>query len=272
LSLILLTWALPAHSMSVSGSLEISWRDYDARETAPNGFLLNHEQGDLPGIAVTLAADGPLGRWALHAAHEGGDVAYRGVSQFGLPVRTTTLLDVNRLAVRWAPAWAPRFGSVRLQPELQLTRQRIGRAIRPSQSSTALTEKLDALFIHGGLSVLLPLSDRWSLRVDGELNRSLALRLHVDTFGFYDDLVLRPAAHAAGRFGVAVSWQPAPDLRAAICVGREYWRFGASGSREVARDGVVVGSANYPGSHQRLDGISLRIEYLLLKRQSNSQR
>lgn len=248
--------------MTVSGALELSWRDYDARETTPAGFVLNHERGDVSGPAVGLVVRGTSGQWALQAAHEAGDLVYDGFTQFGLPLRTSTSLGVNRLALGWVP-WEPRLGPVTLWPGLQLTRQRITRAIRASPLSTPLTEKLDTTFVHAGVSMRLALSSRWSVQADGALGRPLAQRLLVDTAGIYDKFTLRPAARTVGRFGAGIAWQPSSDLCASLRIGHESWHFGSSGSRVITRDGVAVGSATYPGSRQRLDGVALHIEWLL---------
>lgn len=259
--LFLLALAQPTHAAEVTAAFDLTWRDYDARETTTSGFVLNREQGDLPGVALALGLGGPLGHWTLQVAHEQGDVVYRGLTQLGLPVRTTTRLDVKRLLLGWSPQWELKLGPVALMPHAGLSWQRIDRAIQANAMASALTEKLDATAARLGLMARLPLAGIWSLQAEGQVSRPLHQSLHVNTFGFYDSFTLRPGARTADRLALGVVWRAAEHWQGGLWVSREHWRFGESVAREIFRDGEAVGSANYPGSRQRLDGLALRVAY-----------
>jgi hypothetical protein len=213
-------------------------------------------------VALTLAADGIAGRWSVQVAHDKGDVAYRGLTQLALPVRTTTALDVKRAALRWTPSWEPGLGRVTFALHAELSYQLIVRAIRASPLSLPLTEKLDATSLRGGILATLPLNQAWRLQTEGQLSRPLAQHLKVNSFGFYDEFTLRPGAQTSRRIALGLVWQPATHWQGGLWASREYWRFGNSDNRDVTRDGTVVGSASYPGSRQRLDGLGLRITHL----------
>lgn len=253
------------HAAQTSAGLEATWRDYDARETAPGGFVLNQESGKLPGFAVTLATRGNLSQLALRAAHEEDDIRYVGVTQLGVPVQTTTNLTNQNIALRWTAPRGLKLGRVEVRPHAEIARQRMRRAIRATALALPLTEILKATSLQAGLEVGLPLREDWELKIDMHLARPLQQELLVDTFGFYDKFSLRPHHATSGALAAGVEWQMAAKWRGGLWVSHERLRFGSSGARDVSRDGEVVGSSNYPGSHHEFTGLALRVEYALVK-------
>lgn len=209
---------------------------------------------------MEFTSAGAGGRWVLRAAQEQGELSYDGFSQLGIPIFTTTGLRVRSLALRWSPRGRFEAGSVAIGGGAEAAHQRIDRAIQPGPQSQALNEILDASWIRGLLAVEWPAHGAWALHARARLAWPIARRLHVDTFGTYDAFALEPRARLSGDAGVGIEWRPATALRAGLWVTHETWRFGRSSTRDVTRDGAVVGTASYPGSRQRLRGVALRVE------------
>lgn len=251
----------PAAAMSPIASVEIAHRDYDARERTPEGTELNRERGGLDGVALGLAVDSAWGRWSVQAAHEQGDAGYTGVSQTGIPVRTVTDLRVQRLELRWEPAWQVRQGNLTLGGHAGLAHQRLDRAIRASDVTGPLTEELDATWLRGGMQLSVSLAASWTLQAEAHLAWPLQLDLGVDSFGVHDNFSLQPRRRISDLIAAGVTWQATSRVRAGLWLSRRHWRFGRSSERPLRQDGVMVGTAAYPGSDQLLDGVSLRLEY-----------
>lgn len=241
-------------------SIELTARRYDARETAPGDFVLNREHGRLHGFALSVADDSPLGRWRLQAGREGAAVGYQGLDQLGRPISTTTDLRVDVLALRWIPAVATHLGAARLSGYLELAQHRLERAIRPGPRSLALSERLDTTWLRGGLQLAAPLAPSWLVRAEATRSWPLVQGLRVDTGGLYEPFRLEPRRRPSDRWSLAVSWVPSAGWRLGLTASDEVWRFGAADARPVRRDGVVAGTAAYPGSRQRLRGWTLQLE------------
>lgn len=256
---LLLSLAASARAAGPGLAFEVQARDYDSRETTPGGFTLNREQGRLDGIAMELASTGRVGHWTLRVAQEQGELSYDGFSQLGIPILTTTELRARSLVLGWQPAQL-HAGATTITGGFEFAHQRIDREIQPGPLSQALTEILDATWVRGTVGAGWPFHANWSLQARAALAWSVARRLEVNTFGTYDRFTLTPRPRLSYRIGVGVEWRASAQLRAGLWAGREEWRFGRSAVRDVRRDAVVVGSAEYPGSRQILDGLTLRME------------
>jgi hypothetical protein len=253
-------WMAPANAMSGAMALELAQPGYDARESV-QGFVLNHERGRLDAVALSVEVAGGSGAWTLRGSSARGTVHYGGLSQLGVPLSTTTRLQVDAAELGWSPPWSMRIAEFELQPRLGVSSRHIDRAVQASAQSTRLTEKLDASQVHVAMVARRPLGMGWRLHVEAELARPFRQRLHVDTFGFYDDFTMRPHARNAVRFAAGVEWEHGAHWGLALQVEQLQLKFGTDGPRDVSRDGAVVGSANYPGSVQHLAGAQLRIRY-----------
>lgn len=254
----LLPFTLPAFSRPPGVDLLLTSRDYDAREVE-DGALLNRERGRLEGLGFSVAVDGWRGRWSLQAAHESGMMSYAGLDQLGAPVVTVTDLGADSVALRWTPDWRPAYRMVTLDSHFELAHQIIERDIQRGPLSRPLSEHMQSVWLRAGSTLRMPLSGDWSMELDGQLAWPLQQQLHVDSFGVYDDFVLKPQARASLQAGFAISWQATGDLRLLLRATHERWQFGASAEKQISKQGTVVAVAEYPGSRQRMNGFSLQV-------------
>jgi hypothetical protein len=75
-------------------SVKYGIAQYDAKERSANGFVLNHESGQLPFIDIgfrRVLSD----RFFLDASYKHADhaIQYAGYTQIGIPLKTRTLLQ-----------------------------------------------------------------------------------------------------------------------------------------------------------------------------------
>jgi hypothetical protein len=260
LSLPWCAFAGAAQAASVVAALELGQPHYAARESV-GGFVLNRERGTVDALALSLELGGGAGTWTLRGSVARGTVRYGGLSQLGIPLSTTTNLLIDTAELTWAPPWSAQIARLGLQPRIGVSSRLIDRAVQASAQSTRLTEKLDAAQLHVALMASYPLGMQWKLRAEADLARAVRQRLHVDTFGFYDKFTMIPHARNEVRFAAGIEWEAGAHWGMALQFERQQLRFGNDGPRDVSRDGVVVGSANYPGSGQHLSGARLRIRY-----------
>lgn len=250
-----------AHAMSATVAMEFARPGYDARETAPGGFVLNHEHGRLGDAALSLQLEGDTGAWTVLGSSARGTVRYRGFSQLGVPLSTSTKLQLDAAELRWSPPWSVRVAGFLVQPRAGLSSRRIDRAVQASAQSTPLTETLDATRLHVAMVVTHPLGERWQLQAEADYARPLRQRLSVETAGVYDDFTMHPHAGHALDFAFGVEWQLAMHWTLGLRLEHQQLAFGTDGPVDVRREGVIVGSANYPGSRQHLGGAKLRVGY-----------
>jgi hypothetical protein len=257
-ALVLCGMAAAANAAGPSVDVDISTRQYKARET-DDGLVLNREEGTLHGLAFSVAVDSWGGRWTLHAANESGTLLYAGQNQSGLPVVTLTDLNVQQVALRWTPAWHLVIGPASLESHAELAHQSIERAIRQGPGSLPLTENLQALWLRSGAAITVSLAPDWSVQFGGQLAWQLAQQLHVDSFGIYDEFTLQPRARLSTRLSAGITWHARPDLHIGLHASQERWRFGPASEEPIYRGGVLAGDAEYPGSRQRLNGFDLQL-------------
>jgi hypothetical protein len=253
----------PATALDLAPELALQaehWR-YDARETAPSGFVLNRDSGVLRG--GTLALQATVGGWrpglALQALD--GTLQYDGRTQIGLPLQTRTGLQWRRATLTLAPAAPVPLGPLVLQPQLALAHLRLARAIAATPISLPTTETLHATTLGLGTTATWttgPLA--WQLGLDGR--RPLRQRLEVDTFGVLDAYALRPQSRWSTQLLGALAWSPQPGWTLRLAARREALNLGASPAALVTSDGQPAAVSAYPGSRQRLRGwtLELRIE------------
>lgn len=202
----LLLICLPVCALSAAASIELSRHEYHSSESTAGGSILNQEEGWLSGIAIGMGTDGARGRWTLQAGYERGEPGYRGVSQAGASLNSTTELQVRRLGLRWAPPWQARVLAVTLDGYAELTHQRIDRAIQPTAQSLALRERMDTTWLRGGAMLHAPFAQAWSVQAHAQLAWPLAQRLGVDTSGIYDPFTLTPQRRMSNQPAAATSW------------------------------------------------------------------
>ncbi len=246
----------PAAALELALQAE-HWR-YDARETAPSGFVLNRDSGVLRG--GTLALHTAVGAWrpglALQALD--GTLQYAGRTQIGLPLQTRTGLQWRRAALTLAPAAPLPLGPLALQPQLALAHLRLDRAIAATALSLPTTETLQATTLGLGMTATWTVGTlAWQLGLDGR--RPLRQRLEVDTFGVLDPYALRPQSQWSTQWLGALAWTPQPGWTLRLGARREALNVGASPAVLVTSDGRPAAVSAYPGSRQRLRGWSLEL-------------
>jgi hypothetical protein len=219
---------------------------YVAEEPAPSGGLLNREEGELASRSLGLLQRG--GDWAWHVTHrqDSGTVEYRGRTQLGLPLRTSTDLGREEFTLGGEHAWPLSDVGLQFAFGTGVEQLRTRRHIRSTPLTGELIETLRTRqwVLAARATHALSLDGR-PLRLGASLQaeRPWSQRLRVDSSGLlFSALELRPASRWGGRLGVHAAW--------ALGSGLE---IGAHIEQQVYRPGAATGStAIYPGSVQKL--------------------
>lgn len=254
--------ACPAGAARVAWSLS-AWAEagrYAAQEPA-SGTPLNREDGTLAGAGLRLALAAAGHGLQVQATRLQGDVAYDGRTQVGVPLRTRSDLQLDRLRLEWAPSMLATEGAAgRWQLSVGLGRQRLDRGIRASANALPLREVLTNTTAGLALAWQAALSGATSLHLRAQLDWPLSQHLRVDSFGVLDVYRLRPGPRLQSGLslellhGLDTNW--ALVLRARIDAGR----VGASEPVLVLRDGRPAALSRYPGSRQRASSLALGLE------------
>lgn len=242
--------------------------DYDAREyLGDSRFLLNREKGRLVGGSLALVvapASGLIGQVRYTSAS--GLIDYQGLSQFGLPVATKTRLALERLQLAAAPANGWSIGPGRSWGELTMARQQLDRSIRASPTSLPLRERIVSWeFGVGAGYAAAHHAAGFPLEIAFRLSATTPLEQHltVDSFGEFDEALLRPAARASGSAHWEAALHASPDTRIGVAYAVRWMRFGPAPARSLSRDGQPVGQISYPGSRQTIRSILVHVSWSL---------
>lgn len=249
------------------------------------GVVINRDFGRIAG-GLDLALRRDVGRqhWHLSHASVDGPIAYRGFSQIGLPIATTTQLQRDRWQVGWD--WRLLGGSsAAAQPGWQLAAglrweaERLDRFIYPSVAALGLKETLHERRV--GASVRAGFERAGQDRVTGA--RSTAVwwapvvpvaahaqlqrfqtrrsRLDVNTFGIYDPLALALPASTHWRSEWGLDWSLAPQVRVQLRVGQQTLRPSAGGPVVATSQGQPVANITYPGAQIWLRDVGLGLSW-----------
>lgn len=239
---------------------------YVSEEPLPDGRVFNREQGTLRRTTLELRL--AEGAWAVTAAlrQAHGTLAYRGQTQFGIPLYTQTDLSRCELALLAEHQWQPHEGGPTYTLGAGAEALRTVRDIRATPFTTPLTETLSARqWALGAAAVQDTALAGHPVRVtaSAQLNRPFSQALAVDTHGVVDPLTLQPGKRRGGRLGWDMAMALGANVEIGLNLGARFYRPGASESATAYRGGMPVGSASYPGSVQTVRHCDLVLNWRL---------
>jgi hypothetical protein len=249
------------HAQRLSLQARPLWMAYDAREYLPNGGLFNRDDGRLQGIELqaSVPVATPMGELRLHASHRraDGDVLYLGLSQGGLPLITSSRLQLQR-----SEFGAERAMSLGSAAQLKLgalaQTQRLDRYIQPG-----LNLPLQELLREGalGLAIGAEVSPRHlfahplipaTLSLSHTRFRTLNSALDVNAFGVQDAITLGLGRSSAHRSQLEMGWPLVQGVSM-------HWRRSLERNQPTASatvpwtvNGVPNGTVRYPGAAIRI--------------------
>lgn len=242
--------------LGASAAVERSrWQEFDAQ-----GGALVHEQGNLHGGGLLLGWRCAGVDWQAEWVQVGGSRAYRGVSSTGAPIRTASEVQRQTASLTgWLPLserWSAgaRLGARRLDREIagvgavqgypeyfEEWQGAVGArfALLPGSASILTAQTWLGAGPGGRMTLRLPRADPTTLKLGNSRLVELGL-----------------------------TWQG--DLAAAaVAPGWQWWlrllyrqeRFDAGPATAVLRNGVIVGGAAQPETHQSTSGLQAGLLY-----------
>lgn len=238
------------------GSLGLAAGYLDYRETGGDGRRLNREHGALPGLVASL--QGQSGAWSAGAGlgYFAGDVRYEGTTNADNALTTRT---DQRIAD--GSAWLGLRGFENPTTSMDLYAggglRWWSRDIRSTAGAFGVDESYTWPYVLAGLRAewRRTAGDRVSL--DLRLLRPVDPALHVDFKNDYDSVDVEPEARAGGRLGLVWTRPWFGGRTLAISVWYEQWRFDASDSEPVRRNGVAIGTVHEPESETEFVGLAV---------------
>ena len=236
---------------------------YSAVERLDGGQVANQEHGDLAGARLGGLWHTARSSWGLSLQQLQGKVAYAGRTQLGLPIRSSSQIDLQELLLEAGhPVLAA--GPWRVGARAALGQRRIHRSIAPTLLSTPLTETLEWRHAQLGLQADWQAGGGWFANADLRLEQGLAARLAVDFHGLADPAWVQPGhaglGHSLG-LGVGRAWPNGLSLQLQYSQARQ--PYGASPWVLQTRGGLAVGQLRYPGSSQGLDALAFSLNWRL---------
>jgi hypothetical protein len=219
---------------------------YTSAERLASGSLLDRESGILAGGSLGAALSWRRWRFELAASVLLGTIGYEGQNQIGLPIATQTRLLHVELAIH--PIY--RIGSTPFFIGPSFESRTIDRRIEPTPLASGQHETLN----QRELGLL------WGFRWESSFGLSAELRasvlwafystLDVDFEGAFDNGTLSLPTSDAESAAIEVSYVIVPRVSLAAEAKGETFRPARSASEPLTKDGVQVGTYNYPGSVQ----------------------
>lgn len=249
---------LALSSMPCFGDVRIGshWQYFDYEETSSQNVTLNREDGGLPG--VFLRAQTQLGFAWLEAgtSYAKGDVDYKGLTQGGRSLETTTTQRLIDYRLRAGVPFALQQST--LTPYLVTGYQRWDRAIHPTASTLGLDEfyrwweaGAGARWCGGfGYGEVCALGE-----VFGTVEGTVEVGLEPVGLG-------RPELDLGEGTGVRLELDWSPALAPHLSLGWFYerWDHGESNTVFVQRSGTVFGVSE-PDSETVRQGLRLAIRF-----------
>jgi hypothetical protein len=228
------------------------WRDDGAR--------LNRERGELAGLRLSLVARRDWGSLAATASRHEGSVGYRGLTQAGSPVATSTDVRIHEalLLVRSHPIAGGRlsFGSgvgLREWQRTILGTARVAGLRETYRAADAVLESSALLYegTHGEVVATLRIARAFHARVD------------VDFGGLFD--TARIPLSAQRSVAVEVAWSMPLGTRSSLVLRphHERWTIARSSAQQLTRAGAQVGQVNLPRGSMAQTGLMVGWRYLL---------
>jgi hypothetical protein len=222
-------------------------------EWSDTGTRLLTEKGYLPHVQLSAQLTAPT--WptlAFEAGIAGADLDYRGQTQSGVPLTTTSRHTDVDLGVHWRPFPAAAWG----EAWLGLGWLQARRDIASSARAGGLDET-SSLVLPGvrwrSPAFAVPHTDNAKFQLEAQWRTSVRHRLEVDYLGVFDNSSLRGGRRSETVLGLSVS-------------SSETWRWSLEWSRSrqsasnpvpLYRAGALVGSVRQP--RVKIDDVSLSL-------------
>ena len=246
-----------AGSLAAAEPAPVDWgatagvRHRTLSEWSSTGTRLLTEKGLLPHLQVSAQLATPA--WptlAFEAGVTGGDLDYRGQTQSGVPLTTTTRHTDLELGVHWRPLPAAAWGEAWLGLDWLHARRDI--ASSPVAGGLAETSSLVLPGVRWrSPAFALPNTDNAKFQLEAQWRTSVRHRLDVDYLGVFDDSSLNGGRRSEAVLGLSVTsadvWRWSLEW--------SHSRQSASSSSALFRGGVLVGSVQQP--RVEIDDVSL---------------
>jgi hypothetical protein len=220
-------------------------------EWSDRGTRLLTEKGVLPHLQLSAQLAAPA--WptlAFEAGVTGAELDYRGQTQSGVPLTTTSRHTDLELGVHWRPFPAAAWGEAWLGLEWLQARRDIA-----SSSLAGGLNETSTLVLPGvrwrSPAFALPHTDNAKFQLEAQWRSSVRHRLEVDYLGLFDNSSLRGGRRSETVLGLSVSTSEA--WRWSLEWSRS--RQPASSSAALYRAGALVGSVRQP--RVKIDDVSL---------------
>lgn len=244
-----------AQSGAWAVGVDVETLRYQSTEYSAAGVRLNSESGRLP--SVRLSGRWSFGDWFAEAGATvaRNDVAYDGFTQLGLPLQTTTQLQLSQWGARAGRIWQVR-DDARLSLSGGLEQLHLDRNILAGVGSLPLQETLNTTHAVVGM--------QWAQRL-GEISDTAATvtvaldwmpalktRIAVNSFGLFDPITLKPGLSQDLRLSLRLDKPLTQRLGGWIGARHQRYRPGETGTEVWTKNGVAAATVRYPGSEQSL--------------------
>jgi hypothetical protein len=238
-------------------SAQVSQLFIDATEPAAGGGIANRDHGRLPALTLSTGTRAAGLDWQASFQTAQGTVAYRGATQLGIPLASTSRLHWQSLQLQATHPWADTPWSFGAQ--LDWTERR--RAIAASQISLPLTETQSALALGLVVRGEWRLPGDWTLSSQASLSRNLNSHLDVVPGASFDPLRLALKPSWQSELSLTASRALQPGLQIQTSLTTRQLKLGTSDPAVLTSAGTPVGVLRYPGSTQRDWGLAVGVRY-----------
>jgi hypothetical protein len=242
----------------------LSIQDFNYKEFADDGTLLDRENGLIPGVvAGFLRTEKEWGVAGDFSYHDGA-VDYTGQTNSGIPITTRSDARIADLSMRVEHR---QIGKA----DVEYGRLYGGLGLHSWERNVRSTQTAGGAYVSGvfeiyqwwygfiGFKTDMVAKPSWSWALDARLTRTFDPRVHVDFLGLYDNTSL----DLGPRFGARLSlpWRYALDRVSALSIEPyfERWDLGRSNDMTLTRGGVAVGGIFEPRSETRSYGLTLSL-------------
>jgi hypothetical protein len=230
--------------------LNFGYKEFDYSDK-----LLNREDGNLPGATLRLSHSRKPLLFAGDVYYYGGDVAYDGQTDTGIPVTTRTGEKILDTAVR-AEYWLARPGELNHALYAGAGYHRWQRDIRPTYTATGqpvsgLFETYQWWFAFVGAKLTLSESPKVRWLLDTRVVRLIHPSITVESNGLYDNARLDLGERWGGR--LALPWRYTMSRTAGLTVEPFVESFG------LGRSTTAVGTVSEPRSETRNYGLVISV-------------
>jgi len=246
--------AVPPDALHPTVWLGASLLDFDYEEYTGNPATANREKGTLPGLTTGLSvrqdhwfAETGINAWS-------GNVDYHG------PVETRTreqIVDWNILAGR--EIYRRDRGAIGLLAGLGYRNWE--RDIHSTATASGLLETYDWWYGMLGLRGEYDINARTRLRADVCLTRTINPEIKVDFESNFDDVKLDLGEKTGSRVRLFLDHELGETVRVWLSPWYEFWELGRSATRDLTRNGSVIGTVVEPRSKTGNYGIDLGISW-----------